>query len=101
MVKEDHILKLELKQVVKKLKEDPRIVMMWEEQDQADQRISVNNQDNLLFKERNKRQNLPNCKECHLFNQEKSKWRKLLQEKEEHDYKSSAIKQLNAYFLKL
>ena len=65
MVKEDHILELELKQVVKKLKEDPRIVMMWEEQDQADQRISVNSQDNLFFKERNKRQNLPNCKECH------------------------------------
>ena len=38
MVKEDHILKLELKQVVKKLKEDPRIVIVWEEQDQADQK---------------------------------------------------------------
>ena len=28
VVKEDHILELELKQVVKKLKEDPRIEMM-------------------------------------------------------------------------
>ena len=101
MVKEDHILEVELKQVAKKLKEDTRIVMMWEEQDQAGQRLSVNNQDNLLFKERNKRQNLPNCKKCHLCNQEKSKWRELLQEEEEPNYKSSAIKQPNAYFLKL
>ena len=38
VVKEDHILKLELKQVVKKLKEDPRNVIVWEEQDQADQK---------------------------------------------------------------
>ena len=28
VVKEDHVLKLELKQVVKKLKEDPRIVIV-------------------------------------------------------------------------
>ena len=49
-MKKDHVLKLELKQVVKKLKEDPRIEMMWEEQDQADQRKSVNKQDNLSFK---------------------------------------------------
>ena len=101
MVKEDHILEVELKQVAKKLKEDTRIVMMWEEQDQAGQRLSVNNQDNLLFKERIKRQNLPNCKKCHLCNQEKSKWRELLQKEEEPNYKSSAIKQPNAYFLKL
>ena len=51
MVKENHILELELKQAVKKLKEDPRIEMMWEEQDQADQRKSVNKQDNLFFRE--------------------------------------------------
>ena len=38
MVKENHVLKLELKQVVKKLKEDPRNVLVWEEQDQADQK---------------------------------------------------------------
>ena len=50
VVKENHILKLELKQADKKLKEDPRIEMMWEEQDQADQRKSVNKQDNLFFR---------------------------------------------------
>ena len=50
VVKEDHILKVELKQVVKKLKEDPKIEMMWEEQDQADQRKSVNKHDNLFFR---------------------------------------------------
>ena len=38
VVKENHVLKLELKQVVKKLKEDPRNVLVWEEQDQADQK---------------------------------------------------------------
>ena len=38
VVEENHILKLELKQADKKLKEDPRIEMMWEEQDQADQK---------------------------------------------------------------
>ena len=49
VVKEDHILKLELKQVVKELKEDPRIVIVWEEQDQADQKkISEQTKKNIL-----------------------------------------------------
>ena len=38
VVKENHFLKLESKQVVKKLKEDPRNVLVWEEQDQTDQK---------------------------------------------------------------
>ena len=38
VVKENHVLKLELNQVAKKLKEDPRNILIWEEQDQADQK---------------------------------------------------------------
>ena len=48
VVKEDHVLKLELKQVVKKLKEDPRNVLVWEEQDQADQKKISEQTKNIL-----------------------------------------------------
>ena len=48
VVKENHFLKLESKQMVKKLKEDPRIVLVWEEQDQADQKKISEQTKNIL-----------------------------------------------------
>ena len=88
--------------------------MMWEEQDQTDQRKSVNKQDNLCFREetrqslfqrRNKRQNLSNCQEYYhklTFSiKRKASEENLFKEEEEHGYKLSAIKQLNTYLLKL
>ena len=42
----NHVLKLVSKQKSKKLKEDPRDVLVWEEQDQTDQKKkSVNRQE--------------------------------------------------------
>ena len=48
VVKENHFLKLESKQMVKKLKEDPRNVLVWEEQDQADQKKISEQTKNIL-----------------------------------------------------
>ena len=94
MVKEDHILKLELKQVVKKLKEDPRNVLMWEEQDQADQKkISKQNKKISFNIKKQETKISPNLRDAALNQSSnkkkkkspairKSKWWKLLQEEE-------------------
>ena len=48
VVKESHVLKLESKQKIKKLKEDPRNVLLWEEQDQTDQKKISEQTKNIL-----------------------------------------------------
>ena len=53
VVKESHILKLESKQKIKKLKEDPRNVLVWEEQDGTDQKKISEQTKNILSIKRN------------------------------------------------
>ena len=55
VVKEDHFLKLEPKQWIKKLKEDPWNVLVWEEQDQTDQKKISEQTKNILSIKRKKR----------------------------------------------
>ena len=55
VVKENHFLKLEPKQKIKKLKEDPWNVLVWEEQDQTDQKKISEQTKNILSIRRKKR----------------------------------------------
>ena len=55
VVKENHFLKLEPKQKIKKLKEDPWNVLVWEEKDQTDQKKICEETKNTLSIRRKKR----------------------------------------------
>ena len=55
VVKENHVLKLTSKQKVKKLKENPKKALVWEEQDWIDQKKISEQTENILSIKRNKR----------------------------------------------